>query len=50
MSDRRALFFLFAAALCFLLVPLAEARFRNLTVGVGVVYVVLALASYLDHR
>jgi hypothetical protein len=50
MSDRRALFFLLAAAVCFLLVPLAEARYRNLTVGVASVYVLLALASYLDHR
>jgi hypothetical protein len=48
--DRRALFFLLAAAVCVLLLPLAEARFRNLTTGVAVVYALLALASYLDHR
>jgi hypothetical protein len=48
--DRRATFFLLAAVVCFALVPLAEARFRNLTVAVGVVYVLLSLASYLDFR
>ena len=50
MRDRRASFFLLAAVLCFALLPLAEARFRNLTVAVGAVYVLLALASYLDFR
>ncbi len=50
MRDRRAWFFALAAAVCFVLVPVAEARFRNLTVGVGIVYVLLALASYLDFR
>jgi hypothetical protein len=48
--DRRAAFFAIAAAVCFVLVPLAEDRFRNLTVGVGATYVVLSLASWLDHR
>jgi hypothetical protein len=43
-------FFLLAALLCFVLVPLAEDKYRELTVGVGVVYVVLALASALDFR
>lgn len=50
MSDKRAQFFLLAAAVCAGLVPLADDRFRNLTVGVAVTYVVLALASWLDHR
>jgi hypothetical protein len=49
-TDRRAWFFALAGLICFALVPLAEARFRNLTVGVGVVYELLALASYLDFR
>jgi hypothetical protein len=48
--DRRALFFLAAAVVCVLLVPVAEARFRNLTLGLAGVYVLLALASYLDFR
>ena len=50
MTDKRAQFFLLAAIVCTALVPLADHRFRNLTVGVAVTYVVLALASYLDHR
>jgi hypothetical protein len=50
MRDRRAVFFALFAAACFVLVPLAAERFRNLTTAVGVVYVVLALASYLDFR
>jgi hypothetical protein len=48
--DRRALFFLVAAAVCFLLTPLADVQFRGFTLGVGVVYVVLALASWIDAR
>jgi hypothetical protein len=48
--DRRAVFFAIAAAVCFVLVPVADARFRNLTTGVGVTYVLLAIASALDHR
>ncbi|HJR24322.1 MAG TPA: hypothetical protein VJ804_02535 [Acidimicrobiales bacterium] len=50
MRDRRASFFLLAALVCFALTPLAEARFRNLTLAVGTVYVLLSLASYLDFR
>ena len=50
MRDRRATFFALAAVVCFALVPLAEARFRNLTVAVGVVYILLAVASFLDFR
>ena len=49
-SDRRALFFLLAAVVCVLLLPLAGAQYRDLTLGVGGVYVLLAMASYLDHR
>jgi hypothetical protein len=49
-SDRRAWFFAVAGLVCFALTPLAEARFRNLTLAVGIVYVLLALASYLDFR
>jgi hypothetical protein len=49
-SDRRARFFLLAAVVCVLLVPLADDQFRALTLGVAATYVLLALASYLDHR
>jgi hypothetical protein len=50
MSDKRAQFFLLAAVVCALLVPVADDRFRNLTIGVAVTYVVLAAASWLDHN
>jgi hypothetical protein len=49
-SDRRAQFFLIAAVVCFALLPVADDEHRELTVGVGVVYVLLALASALDFR
>jgi hypothetical protein len=50
MSDKRAQFFLLAAVVCLLLVPLAQDDFRTITLGVSITYLVLALASYLDHR
>ena len=50
MTDRRAWFFALAALVCFALAPVAEARFRNLTVAVGAVYLLLAVASWLDFR
>jgi hypothetical protein len=50
MSDKRAQFFLLAAVVCALLVPVAHDRFRSLTIGVAVTYVLLAGASWLDHN
>jgi hypothetical protein len=50
MRDRRAVFFALAALVCFALIPLAEAKYRDVTAIVGAVYVVLCLASALDHR
>jgi hypothetical protein len=50
MSDKRAQFFLLAAVVCLLLVPLAQDDFRTITIGVAITYLLLALASYLDHR
>jgi hypothetical protein len=47
--DRRALFFLVAALVCFVMVPVADAGHRWVAVVTGVVYVVLGLASALDH-
>ncbi|HZQ29380.1 MAG TPA: hypothetical protein VFA94_16915 [Acidimicrobiales bacterium] len=46
--DRRAIFFVIAAAVCFALVPVAQEEFRPLAITVGVVYVVLAVLSALD--
>jgi hypothetical protein len=48
--DRRALFFLGAAALCAALIAETEADLRNVPIGLSIVYVLLALASYLDWR
>jgi hypothetical protein len=48
--DRRALFFVAAAALCTVLVPVTEAEHRWVSISLAVTYVVLALASYLDAR
>jgi hypothetical protein len=49
-KDRRALFFLAAALVCVALWPVAEAKYRSLTLGLAGVYVLLAAASYLDFR
>lgn len=48
--DRRALFFLGAAALCALLIAETEAEIRWVPKGLAMTYVVLALASFLDWR
>jgi hypothetical protein len=47
--DSRALFFLAAAGLCLLLVPVAEGH-ALVAATVGGVYLVLAVASWLDSR
>jgi hypothetical protein len=49
-SDKRAQFFAGAAVLCLLLLPVAEDKFRDITLVVAVTYLVLAAASWLDHR
>jgi hypothetical protein len=46
--DRRAGFFLVASAACFLLVPVGLEKYREIALGTGVVYVVLAVLSFLD--
>jgi hypothetical protein len=48
--DRRAIFFLGAAALSAVLIPVTDAKLRNVPAWLTVVYVVLALVSYLDWR
>jgi prepilin signal peptidase PulO-like enzyme (type II secretory pathway) len=47
---RRAVFFLVSAVVCFLLVAPTPAEFRWLTVAVGILYVLLAIGSWLDAR
>ena len=48
--DRRAAFFLVAALMCLALTPIAEADYAWVCVALTVVYVLLAVASYLDAR
>ena len=48
--DRRAVFFLGAALVCFALAPIGLEEHRRIAEIVGVVYVVLALLSFLDSR
>jgi hypothetical protein len=47
--DRRAIFFALSALLCAGLVPVAGTHARVAGV-IGVVYLVLAAASWADHR
>jgi len=49
LSDRRALFFLGAATACFLLSAVAGG-YAHVAVALGVIYVLLSIASWLDHR
>jgi hypothetical protein len=48
--DRRAVFFFGAALVCFALAPIGLEEHRHVAVIVGVVYVVLALLSFLDSK
>ena len=48
--DRRAVFFLVAAAVCALLTPLMDDEFRWVPIATSIVYVLLAIASFLDAR
>lgn len=47
--DRRAVFFLGAAVVCLALVPVSDG-FAWVSLGVAVVYLLLALGSWLDAR
>jgi hypothetical protein len=48
--DRRAAFFLGAALVSALLVPLTEAAQRWVPIALAVVYLLLAVASWADRR
>ena len=48
--DRRAVFFAGAALVCFALAPIGLAEHRHVAIIVGIVYLVLALLSFLDSR
>jgi hypothetical protein len=48
--DQRALFFIVAAGMAGLLIPVIDDELRYVPEIVAVVYVLLAIASYLDWR
>ena len=48
--DRRAVFFIGAAITCALLIPITDNEYRWVPIATAIVYVVLAVASYLDAR
>ena len=48
--DRRSLFFAGAAIVAALLIPVTEAEQRWVPIALAVVYTLLAIASWLDHR
>ena len=47
--DRRVIFFLVAAVICAVLVPLAESKFRWVPIVTSAAYVLLAGAVALDQ-
>ena len=48
--DRRAAFFLGAAVVCAILIPVTEQAQRWVPAALAIVYVVLAVASWADKR
>jgi len=48
--DRRAAFFLAAAAACALLAPVTDSDDRWVPIGLAALYVLLAVASWADRR
>jgi hypothetical protein len=48
--DRRALFFLGAAVVSAILIPVTESEQRWVPISLSIVYVLLALASWADNR
>ena len=48
--DRRALFFLIAAVVCAVLIPVTEPDQRWVPISLTVVYALLAVASWADSR
>ena len=48
--DRRAVFFVGAALVCALLIPVTESEQRWVPAALSMVYLLLALASWADRR
>ena len=48
--DKRALFFLAAAGLCLLILPVTPDSYRTVGIVLVIAYLALAVASWLDYR
>ena len=48
--DRRAVFFLGAAVVSFVLIPVTEPEQRWVPIALAVVYLLLSIASWMDRR
>jgi hypothetical protein len=48
--DRRAVFFLGAAIVCGVLIPITETEQRWVPISLSIVYALLSLASWADTR
>jgi hypothetical protein len=48
--DKRAVFFLAAAGLCVLILPVTPSAYRTVGIVLVITYLVLAVASWLDYR
>ncbi len=48
--DKRALFFLVAAAVCAVLAPVTDSHLRWLPIALACLYLLLSAGSWLDHR
>ena len=48
--DRRAVFFLGAAIVCAVLIPITETEQRWVPISLSIVYTLLSLASWADAR
>ena len=48
--DRRAVFFLVAAVVCVVLIPLTGASERWVPIALSIVYTLLSVASWADAR
>ena len=50
MTDRRAVFFVGAAIVCAVLIPVTEPKERWVPIALSIVYALLALGSWVDAR
>lgn len=48
--NKRIVFFLGAAAICAVLIPIADDKHRSVPIGLCAVYLVLVILTWLDAR